>query len=400
MKTETKPFKKRIFHVDLDAFYASVEQREYPEYRNKPVVIGAAPGGRGVVSTCSYEARKYGIHSAMPISIARRRCPAAVFLPVRMKLYQEISAEIMDIFTEFTPDICQISIDEAFLDMTGTDRLFGNVTETGQLIKSAVKERTGLTISIGAAGSRFLAKLASDFGKPDGLWIVEEGGEIEFLDMLELKDIWGLGKKTLEKLNDLNINSVSALRSFNEKSLTGIFGKSAGNFLFRACRGIDIDMYSTAAKSNSISNETTFQVDVNDRDILEKVLLELSHHIMFRAMKEKKKSRTVCLKLRFSDFSSTTARKTFTHYLGSAEEIYKSSIELLNSRWNGSSAIRLIGTGLMSLEPEGSPEQPELFESDFEKKKRVEKAVFKIKGRGSKITKASLLDDSEGRVHH
>jgi DNA polymerase-4 len=394
MQTDSKNFKKRIFHVDLDAFYAAVEQHENPEYRNKPVVIGASPGGRGVVSACSYEAREFGIHSAMPISIAKRRCPNAIFLPVRMKRYQEISAEIMDIFTEFTPDICQISVDEAFLDMTGTDRLFGNIFETGIFIKKTIKERTGLTISIGAAQSRFLAKLASDYGKPDGLCVVEEGGEVDFLDKLDLKDIWGLGKKTLERLKDLNIETVSSLRSFSETSLTSIFGKSAGSFLFRACRGIDINIYGTAAKSNSISNETTFQVDVNDRDVLEKVLLELSHHIMFRTMKENKKSRTVCLKLRFSDFSSTTAQKTFTHYLGSAEEIYESSIELLDSRWNGSETIRLIGTGLMSLEPAGTPEQPELFEGKFEKKKRVEKAVFKIKGKGNKITKASLLDET------
>jgi len=390
-------FEKRIFHVDLDAFYAAVEQREYPEYRNKAVIIGASPGGRGVVSACSYEAREYGIHSAMPISIARRRCPDAVFLPVRMKLYQEVSAEIMEIFTEFTPEICQISIDEAFLDMTGTDRLFGTIIETGMLIKETIKTRTGLTISIGAAGSRFLAKLASDYGKPDGLWIVEEGEELNFLDRLDLKDIWGLGKKTLGRLGDLNINTIPDLRSFSENSLKSIFGQSGGSFLFRACRGIDINMYNTEARSNSISNETTFQLDVNDRDILERILLELSHHIMFRAMKENKKSRTVCLKLRFSDFSSTTAQKTFPHFIGSAEEIYMSSIELLNSRWNGSDTIRLIGTGLMSLESANTPEQPELFETGFEKKKRVEKAVFKIKGKGNKITKASLLGESEIR---
>ena len=392
---QDKHFSKRIFHVDLDAFYAAVEQNENPEYRGKPVVIGASPGSRGVVSACSYEARKYGVHSAMPISIAKRRCPGAVFLPVRMKRYQEVSAEVMEIFTGFTPEICQISIDEAFLDMTGTDRLFGSVRETGALIKKTVKERTGLTISIGAAENRFLAKLASDYGKPDGLCIVPRGGELEFIDKLDLKDIWGLGKKTLQRLSDLNITTVSGLRTFSENSLISIFGNSAGSFLFKACRGVDIGMYSTEAKSNSISNETTFQEDVGDRDVLEKVLLELSHHIMFRAMKEKKKSRTVCLKLRYSDFSSTTAQKTFPHFIGSAEEIYKHSIELLDARWNGSETIRLIGTGLMSLEPADTPEQPELFGNSFEKKKKVEKAVFRIKGKGNSITKASLLGESD-----
>ncbi|HAK45706.1 MAG TPA: DNA polymerase IV [Spirochaeta sp.] len=392
MKTDSV-FTSRILHVDLDAFYAAVEQNEQPEYAGKAVIIGAAPGKRGVVSACSYEARKFGIHSAMPVSIAKRLCPEAVFLPVRMKLYQEVSVKIMNIFNEFTPDICQISIDEAFLDMTGTDRLFGTIEETGMMIKKAVKDQTGLTISIGAAESRFLAKLASDFGKPDGLHIVKHGDELGFLDQLELKDIWGLGKKTMERLTDLNITTVKGLRDFNENSLKTIFGQSAGSFLFRACRGIDIGMYETAAKSNSISNETTFQEDVNDRDVLELVLLELSHHVMFRALKENKKSKSISLKLRFSDFTSTTAQKTFSHYIHSAEEIYSHSIELLNSRWNGSSTIRLIGTGLLSLEDGNKPEQTELFEDAFEKKKKVEKAVFKLKTQGEKITKASLLNN-------
>ena len=388
-----KDFENRIFHVDLDAFYAAVEQREEPELIGKPVIIGASPGKRGVVSACSYEARKFGVHSAMPISIAERLCPGAVFLPVRMKLYQDVSADVMSIFNDFTPEICQISIDEAFLDMTGTDRLFGSIEETGHRLKQAVKDKTGLTISIGAAQTRFLAKLASDFGKPDGLYIVRQGEEIDFLDRLELKDIWGLGKKTLQRLSDLNINSVKDLREFSENSLQTIFGNSGGSFLFRACRGIDIGMYDTETKSNSISNETTFQEDINDRDVLERVLLELSHHVMFRALKENKKSKSVVLKLRFSDFTSTTAQKTFSHYIHSAEEIYAHSIELLNSRWNGSSSVRLIGTGLLSLEAGDKPEQPELFEDAFEKKKRVEKAVFQLKNRGEKITKASLLNN-------
>ena len=399
MNSSDSGFRKRIFHVDLDAFYAAVEQNEKPELRGKPVIIGAAPGGRGVVSACSYEARRFGVHSAMPVSIAKRRCPQAVFLPVRMKRYQEISAEIMSIFTNFTPEICQISIDEAFLDMTGTDRLFGSIRDTGMMIKNEIKKQTGLTISIGAAENRFLAKLASDYGKPDGLCIVEKGCELEFLDQLELKDIWGLGKKTVQRLTDLDIGSVKTLRSFSENSLIGIFGQSAGNFLYRACRGIDIGMYESETKSNSISNETTFQHDINDREILENVLLDLSHHIMFRAMRENKKSRTVCIKLRYSDFSSTTAQRTLPSYIVSAEEIFKHSIELLNTRWNGSSTIRLIGAGLMSLESSSNPEQTELFENSFARKKKVEKAVFQIKGRGNKITKASLLgsDEKPGR---
>ena len=393
MTADKKKFEKRIFHVDLDAFYAAVEQQKDPELQGRPVVIGAAPGKRGVVSACSYEARKYGIHSAMPIVIAQRLCPDAVFLPVRMKLYQEISTEIMAIFRDFTPEITQISIDEAFLDMTGTDRLFGSAEETGMLIKKTVKEKTGLTISIGISYSRFLAKLASDYGKPDGLWIVPKGGETEFLDRLELSDIWGLGRKTLEKLNDINVNTISDLRTFSEASLKSIFGRAAGCFLFRACRGTDLEIYDGRTKSNSISNETTFQEDIRDREVIERVLLELSHHLMFRALGSRKKSRTLSLKLRFSDFTTTSVQKTCSGFLNSAEEIYALSLELLESRWKGQETIRLIGIGLLSVEDESTAEQPELFEEGFEKKRRVERAVFDIKGRGSRITKASLLNN-------
>ena len=383
--------KKRIFHVDLDAFYAAVEQRENPELIGKPVIIGGNPGSRGVVSACSYEARKYGVHSAMPTVTASRLCPEGVFLPVRMKLYQSVSAGIMKLFEEFTPDIMQISIDEAFLDMTGTHRLFGSVYDTGMMIKKRVKEESGLNISIGAAQTRFLAKLASDYGKPDGLCIVKEGETEAFLDRLELKDIWGLGKKTLEKLSDLNIKTIPELRTFSENALISIFGKSGGEFLYKACRGVDLDIYNTAVKSSSISNETTFASDVRDREVLEKMLLELSHHVMFRMIKENKKSKTLCLKVRFSDFTSTTAQKTLNHYVTSAEELFQHSIELLNTRWNGTEPVRLIGTGFNSVENADSPEQPELFENPFEKKYRVEKAVFSIKTKGSKVTKASLL---------
>ncbi len=384
--------KKRIFHVDLDAFYAAVEQRENPELIGKPVIIGGNPGSRGVVSACSYEARKYGVHSAMPTVTASRLCPEGVFLPVRMKLYQSVSAGIMKLFEEFTPDIMQISIDEAFLDMTGTHRLFGSVYDTGMMIKKRVKEESGLNISIGAAQTRFLAKLASDYGKPDGLCIVKEGETEAFLDRLELKDIWGLGKKTLEKLSDLNIKTIPELRTFSENALMSIFGKSGGEFLYKACRGVDLDIYNTAVKSSSISNETTFASDVRDREVLEKMLLELSHHVMFRMIKENKKSKTLCLKVRFSDFTSTTAQKTLNHYVTSAEELFQHSIELLNTRWNGTEPVRLIGTGFNSVENADSPEQPELFEDPFEKKYRVEKAVFSIKTKGSKVTKASLLN--------
>ena len=253
-----------IFHVDMDAFYASVEQNDHPEYRGKPVIIGARPGTRGVVSACSYEARKFGVHSAMPISRAYRLCPKGIYLPVRMKRYQEVSARIMELFGDFTPVVRQISVDEAFLDMTGTRRLFGDPEEAARAIKERVRTETGCTISIGIASNHYVAKMASEYGKPDGLYRVEEGREEEFLDKLRLGDLWGVGGKTLERLEELNITTVSRLREFSEGILSSMLGKAAGAYLYSAARGRNPGVFSEEPKSRSISNEITFPEDTRD----------------------------------------------------------------------------------------------------------------------------------------
>ena len=230
---------KNFFHVDLDAFYASVEQRDNPILKGKPVIIGAKPGTRGVVAACSYEARAFGVHSAMPISEAFRRCPGGTYLRPKMQRYQEVSEEIMKLFESFTPSIQQISIDEAFLDMTGTERLFGSTEEAGRLIKNKVRETTGLVISVGAAANRYVAKLASDFEKPDGLTIVPAGEEEAFIARLKLKDLWGIGTKTLKRLADLNIKTVADLKILDEEGLRAVLGGSSGSYLYKICRGID-----------------------------------------------------------------------------------------------------------------------------------------------------------------
>ena len=382
-----------FFHIDLDAFYAAVEQRENPEHRGKPVIIGALPGHRGVVSACSYEARKFGIHSAMPISQAYRLCRHGVYLVPRMKLYQEVSKQVMAVFREFSPTIHQISIDEATLDMTGTRRLLGEPEEVARRIKERVKEETELILSIGIAPNRYLAKLASEFDKPDGLYRVHPGKEEEFLDQLELRDLWGLGKKTLERMEELNILTVQGLRSFPEGLLQAMLGKAAGTYLYRVVRGTDPGIYSIEPKSHSISSEMTFGRDTRDREVMQRVLLELSHQIMFRAIGEDFKTKTIHLKVRFSNFSTTTVQTTLRHYVSSAEEIYDTALELLDKRWNGSDLIRLIGLGLTALENAAQPEQAELFDDPYDKKKKVEEAVFSYhkSKKGGSIVKASLL---------
>jgi len=391
------------FHVDLDAFYASVEQRDNPEYKGKPVIIGAKPGTRGVVSACSYEAREFGVHSAMPISRAFRRCPRGIYLPPRMERYSEISKIVMAILDSYSPEVQQISIDEAFINMTGTERLFGSPRKVAEKMKEEIRSKTGLTISIGIAPNKYCAKLASEFDKPDGLHEVTAGGETDFLNQLSLNDLWGIGKKTLERLAEYNIDSVIKLREFKIGVLKKLFGNAGGEYLYNAARGIDPGIFAEEPKSHSISSERTFPEDTRDKDTIFKTLLDLSHQVMFRLMSEKFKSKTITLKLRFADFATTTAQKSLRHNIHSAEEIYREGKSLLEKRWDRTALIRLIGVGLSSLERASEPDQPELFEDDLNKRKKVEEAVLRIRRQhdSGAVVKASLLHKNKGeRKNH
>jgi DNA polymerase-4 len=381
-----------IFHVDMDAFYASVEQADHPEFRGKPVIIGADPTKRGVVSACSYEARVFGIRSAMPIREAFARCREGIFLPVRMERYQEVSRKIMDLLGSFSPDILQISVDEAFLDMSGTRGLFGDPQDAARLIKQRVKAETGLTVSIGIAANRYLAKLASEYRKPDGLYRVIPGGEIAFLDSLPLKSLWGVGKKTLERLTELGISSVPQLRSFPEPTLRAMMGNAGGTYLYNACRGIDPGIYQDP-KSHSVSNEITFDEDTRDEELIARTLLELSHQVMFRLLTDRARGKTVVLKLRTSDFVTTTAQISLRRPICSADEMFRLGKTLLEKRWDRRMPVRLVGIGISSVQGAGEPEQTELFPSADERKKRVEEAVLKIEleNKGKPLLKASLL---------
>ena len=387
-----------IFYIDLDAFYASVEQHDNPSLKGKPVIVGAIPGGRGVVSACSYEARQYGIRSAMPISEAFRKCPDGVFLPVRMKRYMRVSEKIMNMMREYSPDFQQISVDEAYLDMTGTERLFGPPMDVAKKIKDHIKKETGLTLSIGIAPNKYLAKLASEYKKPDGLFRIVPGHEEEFLNTLKLKDLWGVGKKTLERLSELNIRTVKELRLYPLHILTSMLGEAMGEFLYNAVRGKSPEIHSIKPKSHSISNEVTFESDRKDTEGLQRVILELCHHIMHRLLNEKSKSKTVFMKLRYFNFHTITAQQTVRHWISSTEEMVRIAKSLFESRWDGYSPIRLIGLGLSNVVKTGRHSQAELFENTDDKKKKAEEAVFKIKSEieGVKITKASLMKEKDG----
>ncbi len=387
---------KLFFHVDLDAFYASVEQLDHPEYRDKPVVVGARPGGRGVVAACSYEARRFGIHSAMPISEAYRRCSHAVFLPVRMARYHEMSRVVMTILGRFTPAIQQISVDEAFLDMTGTRRIFGEPVQAAASIKSTVKDETGLRITVGGGSSRYIAKLASAYDKPDGCHIVPGGEEADFVAKLPLEDLWGLGGKTLARLKAFGITTVEALRALSKPELRGYFGEATGEYLYRAARGIDPGIFAGNAKSHSVSAERTFQRDLNDADAISSQLLALAHEVMFRVLGEGAEGRTIQVKYRTEDFETYTARRTLAHPVASGEELYQVARELLLGRWDGRTKLRLLGVGVAGVEAQGSDAQGDLFETGRRDRQReVEKAVLELKRKftGTRIEKARFLGE-------
>ncbi len=379
-----------VFHLDLDAFYASVEQLDRPELAGKPVIVGALPGHRGVVSTCSYEARAFGVRSAMPVSEAFRRCPEGNFVPVRMERYVELSRRVMAIFGDFTPDVRRISIDEAFLDMTGTEKLFGPPREAAARLKARVRAETGLTVSAGVAPNRYLAKIASGLGKPDGLTVVEPGGEEAFMARLPLDKLWGAGGKTRERLVEYGIDTVARLAAFPETALAAIFGKAGAAFLWRAARGIDPGIFADEPKSRSASTETTFERDVDDEATLEATLLDLASQLALRAFKEGFSSRTVVLKLRTHDFVTKSSRATREGPVTGLDELYRDGVRLLRKLWNGA-PVRLIGLGLANLD-EGAGAQGELFAPEGEKRARVERAVFELeaKGKGT-VTRARLV---------
>jgi DNA polymerase-4 len=390
---------KLIFHIDLDAFFASVEQKDDPSLKGKPVIVGARPGRRGVVSTCSYEARAYGIRSAMPISEAFRRCPDGVYLPPRMDRYAEISAHVMEVFSSFTPEVQRVSIDEAFLDMTGTERLWGRPEEAARSLKTRVFERTELSISIGIAPNRYVAKIASGLRKPNGLVIVAAESVEAFMLDLPLSKLWGAGEKTQERFRELGIASVAQLASLGEAQLVSLFGKAGGAFLYGAARGRDWGMMDPGEPaSRSISAETTFERDCSDRDCVEAVLMSLSEELAYRLWAQGSKSRILVLKLRLRDFTTVTRRRARESYYLSSSEAFGDALSLLERAWDGRTEIRLLGLCFADLATDDAATQGELFADEgslpggSERQRKAQDAIFEIERKGlGKVTRARLI---------
>jgi DNA polymerase-4 len=352
-----------IVHVDMDAFYASIEQLDNAGFKNKPVVVGADPRGgrgRGVVSAASYEAREYGIHSAMPISRAFRLCPHAVFVRPRMTRYREISTRIMEILHEFSPLVEQISVDEAFLDCSGTGRLIGPAETLGRSIKERILQETSLTASVGIAPNKSIAKIASEISKPDGLIVCPSGKEKEFVSNLPLKYLWGAGKKTIEKLNDLGYTTIGEVASGPPDVMERIFGKHGLN-LWRLANGIDGRPVHTGSGRKSISEETTFIEDVDSDSYVEHVLFKISDRLTRSMRNLGIKGRTVTVKIRLQDFETFTRSRTLEERVNDMQTIRKTALELYRQFRRGERKVRLVGISVSNLDA-GPPERVEQFE--------------------------------------
>jgi DNA polymerase-4 len=337
-----------IFHIDMDAFFASIEQRDNPDWRGRPLIVGAKPGTRGVVSAASYEARKYGVRSAMPISEAVRRCGCGVFVRPRMEAYERESHAVMDILQTFSPVVEQVSIDEAFCDMTGTLRLFGAAQRSAEMIADRIRKKRCLTASIGIAPNKFLAKIASDLNKPDGISCApfEEDKIIEWLAPMPAARIWGIGKKTNEILKNKGITVVADLQKLSLEFLVERFGKQ-GEELYALCRGIDDRPVGEDGSVKSISREHTFNEDSPDREAWQGVLFSLAQDVARQARRAGVKGGTVVLMYRKTDFSKHTKRKTAALPTNVAKFIYEGALDLLTQVQDTS--LRLIGVGLTGL---------------------------------------------------
>ncbi len=398
---------RQILHVDLDAFYASVEQRDNPELRGQPVIVGADPKegrGRGVVAACSYEARTYGLHSAMPIGRAYRQCPQGVYLPVRMGRYAEVSSEIRDIFAGYTDRVEAISIDEAFLDVTGSLRLFGKARQIALALKDRIREEQRLTVSVGIAANKFIAKIASDLDKPDGLVEVRPGEELDFLAPLPISRLWGVGRKTEPRLRALGVKTIGDLREVPLRTMKAKFGV-LGEHLHELAHGRDDREVVPESDPKSIGNETTYAEDISDSRVLRKTLLALAEEVGSRLRADGFRGRTVTLKFRYEDFTTHTRSHTLNEVTDIDAEIFETACVLLEDFLPLSGRkVRLLGVSVSNLEDASAPAQLSLFQRvsagrrpSPERRRRAAEAVDRLRERygWDAVTLGSLVEESQ-----
>jgi DNA polymerase-4 len=384
-----------ILHVDMDAFYASVEVLDDPSLRGKPIVIGA-PEGRSVVSSASYEARRFGVRSAMPMGQALRLCPHAIVVLPHFDRYQAVSAQVMDVFRSFTPLVEPLSIDEAFLDVRGARRLWGSPARIAQLIRERIAREVGITASVGVAATKHVAKMASTMSKPDGLLVVPAARTQEFLDPKPVRAIWGVGPKAAEALEARAIRTIGDVRQTPPHVLERVIGPAGAQRLAQLARGIDAREVETTRTEKSIGHEETFETDVADVELLRAELLRLSDRVAGRLRRAGFEAAAVAIKVRFSDFSTITRSATLPEPSAVGQRIAEASRELL-AGVDLRLPVRLIGVRAERLQPAGSGGDA-LWDEDEDWKRlegTLDDALARF-GRGA-VTRATFLGRGESR---
>ena len=370
-----------ILHIDMDAFYASVEERDRPELVGKPVIVGGNPEKRGVVAAANYAARTHGVHSAMPATTAHRLCPQGVFLPPRIGYYAEVSSKIREIFERFTPLVEPLSLDEAFLDATGSEHLFGSAVEIGRKIKQAIREELRLVASVGVAPNKFLAKIASDLKKPDGFVVVEPEHVREFLDPLPVERLWGVGKQGSKIFHRLGIHTIGQLRQWPLEAIKRRAG-AGGELLWELAHGVDDRPVVPEREAKSISHETTFEHDISDLDLLRAWLVDLVEQVGCRLRRHGLRGRTVNLKVRFADFSTITRSLTLPEPTNLTQELWQSADHMLCRRLPpGHPPVRLLGMGVSGLDDARLIQRTFFDQPEREKLARLDAVTDQIKDR-------------------
>jgi DNA polymerase-4 len=385
---------RTILHADLDAFYASVEVRDDPSLEGKPVIVGGDPGSRGVVSAASYEARRFGVHSAMPLRTAARLCPSGIFLSGRPERYRELSDQVMAIFRSYTPLVEPISLDEAFLDVTGSMAAFGDGEAIAHALKDRVLGEVGLVVSVGVAGNKLCAKVASDLRKPDALVVVPAGDEAAFLAPLPVGRLWGVGPRSQEGLRDFGVRRIGDLAALSEATLRRRFGQHGGDLAKRA-RGIDPSPVVASQPPKSIGHEHTFEHDVVEPASIEGTLLDLAESVATRLRRHGMAAGAVQLKLRYEGFETLTRQEPLAYQTRDSEPLYAAGIELLRKTLVAGRGVRLVGLTAINL---ADVQQLTLFDAP-EREERLATSIDAVRERFGEtaITRARLLTDRPRR---
>ncbi|MBM3972799.1 MAG: DNA polymerase IV [Planctomycetes bacterium] len=370
---------RTILHADMDAFYAAIEQRDHPEWRGKPVIVGGA-GPRQVVSTASYEARTFGVRSAMPGVRAKQLCPHGIFVAPRMDAYEAVSAQVRAVFDRYTDLVEPLSLDEAFLDVTGSRALFGDGPTIAARIKAEVLSATQLTVSVGVASSKYVAKVASDLDKPDGLVVVAPGDERAFLAPLPVARLWGVGPALQQQLERAGLRTIGDVQSRSERDLVAAFGARLGEHLHVLANGLDARPVESERDAKSLGHELTFAEDLTTADEVHGVLLQLAEMVGRRLRRQGVRGGVVRLKLRYGDFTTFTRQRTVP---ATDDDLVIAGVarELLAESWDRARGVRLLGVIAASLAPAGAPAQRTLFDGDPRKRGSLLQAMDAIRDR-------------------